>query len=90
MAKQLWNVNFSTLNVSNDRNFKAFGGKYTNSANLTDGIYTADGQGSTPSFAVNTVDIDWNGADFNGTTGANPSTINTTGDLIKAIKWAST
>ena len=40
---------------------------------------------------VNALEIDWNGADFDGAPGNNtPGTINTTGDLIKAIKWAST
>ena len=38
---------------------------------------------------VNTVEIDWNGAQFPSTTPAEaPGTINTTGDLINAIKWA--
>ncbi len=39
--------------------------------------------------AVNAVDIDWNGADFENALGTKPSTINTTGDLINAIKWSS-
>ena len=34
---------------------------------------------------VNAVDIDWNGAQV-----ANNTVLNTTGDLINAIKWAST
>ena len=38
---------------------------------------------------VNAVEIDWNEADFDGAPGnENPGTINTTGDLIKAINWA--
>lgn len=38
---------------------------------------------------INAVDIDWNGAEFPNTSPLAPSTINTTGDLINAIKWAS-
>lgn len=39
---------------------------------------------------INAVDIDWNDADFTNATAQNPGTISTSGDLIKAIKWAST
>ena len=39
---------------------------------------------------INAVDIDWNGADFTNAPGTDtPTTINTTGQLIDAIKWAS-
>lgn len=87
MAKTLWNINFSTLNVTNDNQFKAFGGKYTHSENLTNGNYSADGQGTTPSYSINAVDIDWNDAvlpDGNiQTTGS--VTINTTDEIL----WSS-
>ena len=90
MAKTLWNVNFNTLNVTNDTAYQGWDTKYTHTDNLTGGIYAADGQGSTPSFSVNAVDIDWNGADWSTANGSQaPSTINTTGDLINAIKYAS-
>lgn len=42
---------------------------------------------------VNAIDIDWNGAQWptsESDAPTTPTTINTTGDLIKAIKWAST
>ena len=39
---------------------------------------------------VNAVEIDWNVADFANAPAQNPGTISTSGDLIKAIKWAST
>ena len=39
---------------------------------------------------TNAVDIDWNDADFISAPAENPVTISTSGDLIKAIKWAST
>ena len=39
---------------------------------------------------IQSVLIDWNGANLDGAPGnENPGTINTTGDLIKAIKWAT-
>ena len=37
----------------------------------------------------NAVDIDWNGAEWPSSTATEPRTINTTGDLINAIKYAS-
>ena len=39
---------------------------------------------------INAVDIDWNDAQWPSTTPAKPTTIRTTGDLISAIKYAST
>lgn len=38
---------------------------------------------------VNAVEIDWNGALFSSAQKNEPTEINTTGDLIGAIKWAS-
>lgn len=83
MAKTLWDINFSTLNVTNDAAYQGWDTKYTNTDNLTNGVYKADGQGSTPSFALNAIDIDWNGATLDSTV------INTTGDLLKYIKAKS-
>ena len=91
MGKTLWDINFSTLNVSNDKAFKAFGGKYTNSSNLTDGAYTADGEGDIPSFSINSVDIDWNGGNLNAAKPSEPTegfpngTVTTTGELLQNI-----
>lgn len=82
MAKTLWNINFSTLNVTNER-AAGKASKYTHTDNLTNDIYTADGQGSTPSFALNAIDIDWNGAILDS------KVISTTGDLLKYIKAKS-
>ena len=63
MGKTLWDINFSTLNTTNEY-ANGWDSKYTHSDNLTNGIYTADGQGSSPSFGINAIDIDWNGADL--------------------------
>ena len=79
MGKILWNINFSTLNVTDER-ANGWGTKYTHTDNLTNGVYKADGQGSTPTFALNAIDIDWNGAILDSTV------ISTTGDLLKYIK----
>ena len=75
----LWNIKFSNLNTTTDKGYFSAAGKFTDSSNLTDGVYTADGQGSTPSFSVNAVDIDWNGAEVGS------STIDNTGQLLKII-----
>ena len=54
---------------------------------FTQNDLSAPEQGIDP--VVNAVEIDWNGAQFPSTTPAEaPGTINTTGDLINAIKWA--
>ena len=82
MGKILWNINFSTLNVTDER-ANGWGTKYTHTDNLTNGVYKADGQGSTPTFALNAIDIDWNGAILDSTV------ISTTGDLLKYIKAKS-
>lgn len=82
MGKILWNINFSTLNVTDER-ANGWGTKYTHTDNLTNGVYKADGQGSTPTFALNAIDIDWNGAILDS------KVISTTGDLLKYIKAKS-
>lgn len=84
------NVNF-TLNADVAT---PYGGKYTNSQNFdsSTGLYNVN-QNKLNNIGVdksfNAVEIDWNEADFDGAPGnENPGTINTTGDLIKAINWA--
>ena len=86
MAKTLWDINFSTLNVTNER-AAGKASKYTHTDNLTNGVYTADGQGSTPTFALNAVDIDWNGAVLPQSNISNGGslTINNTGDLLNLV-----
>lgn len=64
----------------------ALGGVFTNINNKENGKYYYDEDAIKPIMAL---DIDWNGAEFPSTTPLAPSTINTTGDLINAIKWAS-
>ena len=85
MAQTLLDINYSTLNITQDNQFKAFGGKYTHSENLDGGIYKADGQGDTPSFAINAIDIDWNGAVLGTVNGINLGTIKNTSDLLKSL-----
>lgn len=58
--------------------------------NRNDGPWKTSGSTELSAFAVNAVDIDWNGAQWPSSESNEPTTINTTGDLIKAIKWAST
>lgn len=60
--------------------------KYANQGNILDGVYDPDGA----SFGINAVEIDWNDAQWPNTTPSAPTTIKTTGDLIKAVKYAST
>lgn len=58
--------------------------------NRNDGPWKTSGSTELSRFAVNAVDIDWNGAQWPALEPETPETINTTGDLINAIKWAST
>ena len=97
MAKNLTqnNINFTVNTTESTGGFATkrtnsnliSGGKYDVNLKqqLIDGNHESDWGG----FSVNAVDIDWNGAEFPNTTPLAPSTINTTGDLINAIKWAS-
>jgi hypothetical protein len=87
MAKTLWNINFSTLNVANEY-ANGWPSKYTHTNNLNiDGIYQADGQGATPTLSINAVDIDWNGAVLPQSDISNGGslTINNTGDLLNLV-----
>ena len=54
--------------------------------------YDANDNPVSPKFLINAIDIDWNEADFASASAPTnePTRINTSGDLIKAIKWAST
>lgn len=56
-----------------------------NAANLVTDLETGD----TATKLVNAVEIDWNGAQWPSSTATTPQQINTTGDLINAIKYAS-
>lgn len=72
-----------------------FGGKYTNRQNFDDntGLYSVNQtklNNAGVSKSVNAVEIDWNDAQWPNTTPSAPTTIKTTGDLISAIKYAST
>ena len=53
------------------------------------GNYTNETEQQTISKFVNCVDIDWNGAEIPTSEVSKPSSINTTGDLINTVKWAS-
>jgi hypothetical protein len=83
----IWNINFSNLNTSNDGGYYSATGKYTKLSNITDGVYTADGAGSTPALSINAVDIDWNGAVLPQSNISNGGslTINNTGELLNLV-----
>ena len=58
--------------------------------NRSDGPWKNSSATSITNFAMNAVDIDWNSAQWPSVTPSNtPTIINSTGDLINAIKWAS-
>lgn len=80
-------INFT--NVQADSIFMVTG-KFSRAAN-NDGSGNFDTTlgGDEIAKSFNAVEIDWNGADFDNAPGTKPSTINTTGDLINAIKWSS-
>ena len=86
MAKTIWNINFSTLNVTNER-ANGYGTKFSHADNVDGGIYKADGAGSAPAFSINAVDIDWNGAVLPQSNISNGGslTINNTGDLLNLV-----
>ena len=71
------NINF-TVDIREDQ-YQGWDKKYTNQNNILDGVYAPDGE----SFGINAVEIDWNGAQWSSITGAQPSTITTTGELTK-------
>ena len=73
------NINF-TVDIREDQ-YQGWGEKYTNQNNILDGVYDPDGE----SFGINAVEIDWNGAQCSNITGAQPSTITTTGELMKDV-----
>lgn len=77
-------VLFSSVNLAN-------GFKTINAPKIAhpNSVFSPEGNQTDKTLIVNAVDIDWNGAEFPNTTPLAPSTINTTGDLINAIKWAS-
>ena len=79
-------VNFTV--VTGGYTHQGWDKKYTNINNLLNGVYDPDT--SSIEKSINAIEIDWNSAQFPNSTPEPPSTINTTGDLIKAIKWAST
>ena len=56
-----------------------------NGANLVSDLENGD----TATKLVNAIEIDWNGAQWPSSTVTTPQQINTTGDLINAIKYAS-
>ena len=67
---------------------QGWGKKYTNANNILDGVYDPDPQDIYKS--LNAIEIDWNSAIWSSIPGTTvPTTINTTGDLLKAIKYAA-
>ena len=82
--------NIQFTNVNADQIF-AVGGKFSRNAN-NDGTSHFDTTltGDEIAKSFNALEIDWNGAQWPNSTVSTPTTINTTGDLINAIKWAST
>ena len=76
-------IQFNSIGVSDGQGL-------TTKWNRNDGPWKTSGSTTLSAFAVNAVDIDWNGADWDSATATEPSTIRTTGDLISAIKYAST
>ena len=81
---QIDGINFSNIE---QRRASAAPGVWTNDDNINaDGKYEYDGGKS-----VMALDIDWNGADWQSIPDNQdmPDEINTTADLLKAIKYAS-
>lgn len=81
------NIDFTNVNA--DQIFAIYG-KFSKSAN-NDGTGHFDTTlgGNEIAKSFNALEIDWNGAQWPNSTTFTPTIINTTGDLINAIKWAS-
>ncbi len=71
-------INFTVDNRVSQ--YQGWNKKYANSNNKGD-VYPADPNDI--EFGINAIEIDWNGAQWSNITGAQPSTINTTGELTK-------
>ncbi|MBO7558027.1 MAG: hypothetical protein J6T52_05990 [Bacteroidaceae bacterium] len=81
------NVNFT--NVQSDPIFMVTG-KFSRAANNDgSGNFDTELTGDEIAKSFNALEIDWNGAQWPNSTTFTPTIINTTGDLINAIKWAS-
>ena len=82
------NINFTSVN--SDPIFMV-SGKFSKSDNNDgSGNFDTELRGDEIAKSFNALEIDWNGAQWPNSTASTPTTINTTGDLINAIKWAST
>ena len=85
-------IQFTNIDLANGTIKSTGAGKWTgaNSMFLPDNAEDGVIKGRDTRKFINAVDIDWNGADWSTANGSQaPSTINTTGDLINAIKYAS-
>ena len=85
-------INFTVDNRVNQ--YTGWSKKYTNAGNISGSVYpnpdVADETTGITAFGINAVEIDWNGATWSYIPGTTlPTTINTTGDLLKAIKYAA-
>ena len=91
-------INQSGINFTVDNRVNQYTGwerKYSHAINFVgSSIYpnpdVADETTGIGAFGINAVEIDWNGATWSSIPGTTvPTTINTTADLLKAIKYAS-
>ena len=85
MEENKTTIEQSGINFTVDNRISQYQGwdkKYSNNANKGD-VYPDDP--SKIEFGINAVEIDWNGAQWSNITGAQPSTITITGELIKGV-----
>ena len=90
-------INQSGINFTVDNRVNQYTGwskKYSHGTNLGGSTYpnpdAVDETTGIGAFGINAVEIDWNGATWSTIPGDTlPTTINTTGDLLKAIKYAA-
>ena len=80
-------VNFTNVNADTIYNRN---GKYTHGSNADGNKFDITLTESELTKSINAIEIDWNSAEWPSTdVQTGPNTINTSGDLINAIKWAS-
>ena len=89
-------INQSGIDFTVDNRVNQYTGwakKYSHGRNLTGNTYpdpdAVDETTGIAAFGINAVEIDWNGATWSSIPSIAPTTISTTADLLKAIKYAS-
>ena len=80
------NISFTTFDGNSLSRIKKVGNEQCGGATVDDLADIASDNGGKLPTIINAVEIDWNGADLSSALGEKYSSINTTGQLLSAIK----